>query len=70
MEMTKTRFTPEQIICQNTVAPGVGPPLSVTTAELPAVVSVLPIWKTNWAFGSPRASRKSVPVNWADDEKK
>ena len=45
------------------------PLLVKTTAELLAVVSVLPIWKTKTAFESPRASRVSVPVNCADDAK-
>jgi len=55
-------------ICQNTVHPGIDPPLIVSNTELLAVVSVLPIWKTNCAFGSPWASRLSVPVSRADDE--
>ena len=56
--------------CQNTVHPVSVPPLIVTTDELLAVVSVLPIWKTNCAFGSPKSLRVSVPVNCADDAKK
>ena len=31
-----------------------------------AVVSVVPITKTNWALGSPWASRVSWPVSWAE----
>src|SRR5450830_406231 len=53
--------------CQNTLQ--FDPPLMTWTTELLAVVSVLPIWKTKTALGSPWASRVSVPVNWADDEK-
>ena len=34
-----------------------------TTEELLAVVSVLPIWKTNTALGLPRVLRVSVPVS-------
>jgi len=37
--------------------------------ELEAVVNVLPILKTKEALGSPRPSRNSVPVNWAEVEK-
>ena len=44
-------------------------PLMKTTDEPLAVVSVLPIRKTQTAFGLPRALRVSVPVNWADVEK-
>jgi hypothetical protein len=40
-----------------------------TTLEPLAVVSVLPIWKTQTEPGLPWASRVSVPVSWADDEK-
>jgi hypothetical protein len=40
-------------------------PLSRTTCELDAVVSVDPIWKMNTAFASFCASRAKVPVNWA-----
>ena len=53
--------------CQN--ARQSWPPLMRTTDASLAVVSVLPIWKTKTALGSPSASRTSVPVNWADDEK-
>ena len=49
--------------CQNTSHPGIAPPLIVTTDELLAVVSVLPIWKTNCAFGFPWSLRVSVPVS-------
>jgi hypothetical protein len=44
--------------------------LSTLTTELVAVVSSLPIWNTKSASGSFWASRVSVPVNWAVDEKK
>src|SRR3972149_6524215 len=41
--------------CQNTVHPGIPSPLLIVTTDEPgAVVSVLPIWKTNSASGSPR----------------
>jgi hypothetical protein len=54
-------------ICQNTLhCPA---PLMITTEALDAVVSLLPIWKMKSALGSPSASRMSVPVSWADDEK-
>ncbi len=46
--------------CQNTLQPE--PLLIMTTDELLAVVSVLPIWKTKSALGLPRALRVSVPV--------
>ncbi len=50
--------------CQNTVHPGMElGSLIVTTDELLAVVSVLPIWNTNWAFGSPWSFRVSFPVS-------
>lgn len=49
--------------CQNTLQSVA--PLRRTTVELLAVVSVLPIWKTNVAAGSPSASRVSVPVSCA-----
>ena len=45
------------------------PPLTTRTEELLAVVSVLPIWKTKSASGSPCASSVSAPVSCADDEK-
>ena len=45
------------------------PPLMKTTDALLAVVSLLPIWKTKTAPGSPRASRVSFPVSCASDEK-
>ena len=38
-------------------------PLIRRTAELLAVVSVLPIWKTNWAAGLPRPLSVSTPVS-------
>src|SRR5450830_1262940 len=47
--------------CQNTLH--FEPPLITTTDEPLAVVSVLPIWKTKTASGSPRALRVSVPVS-------
>ncbi len=39
--------------CQKILQSGVEPALIVTTEELVAVVSVLPIWKINCAFESP-----------------
>jgi hypothetical protein len=45
------------------------PPLMKTTDALLAVVSLLPIWKMKTALGSPWASRTSVPVSWASEEK-
>ena len=51
---------------QNTLSSG--PPVR-TTEELLAVVSVLPIWKTKTALGLVVLSRRSVPVNWADESK-
>ena len=39
--------------CQKILQSGVEPALVVTTEELVAVVSVLPIWKTNCAFELP-----------------
>ena len=39
--------------CQKILQSGVEPALMVTTDEALAVVSVLPIWKTNCAFESP-----------------
>ena len=47
--------------CQN--APQDWPPLMKTTLEPLAVVSVLPIWKTQTAPGLPRPLRVSVPVS-------
>jgi hypothetical protein len=44
-------------------------PLISSTWLADAVVSVLPIWKMKTAFGSPCASRVSVPVNCADAAK-
>ncbi len=52
--------------CQNTLQSE--PPLITFTVELLAVVSVLPIWKTNTALGSPAASSVTVPVSCADVE--
>jgi len=52
-------------ICQNTLH-GLPPPI-ISTEELLAVVSVLPVLKMNTALPSPSASRVSTPVNWADD---
>ena len=43
------------------------PPLTTRTAELLAVVSVLPTWKTNTALGLPWASSVSVPVSPIDE---
>ena len=40
------------------------------TEEPLAVVSALPIWKTNVAFGSPWPSSVSVPVSCAELAKK
>ena len=37
--------------CQNTLHPGIDPPLMVTTDAALAVVRVLPIWKTNKSIG-------------------
>ena len=45
-------------------------PLITSTDELLAVVSVLPIWNTKTALGSPWASRMSCPVSCADVAKK
>ena len=53
--------------CQNTLQ--LVPGLISTTAELLAVVRVLPILKMKSAFGLPSPSRTSVPVNCADEEK-
>jgi hypothetical protein len=53
--------------CQNTRHSP--PPWTMTTDELLAVVSVLPIWKMKSALGSFSASRMSLPVSWADDER-
>ena len=44
------------------------PPV-MTTAELLAVVKVVPILKTKTALGLPVAFRLSVPVNCADEVK-
>jgi hypothetical protein len=49
--------------CQNRLQPGPEPPLVKTTDEPGAVVSVLPIWKTQTELGSPKALRMSCPVN-------
>ena len=54
-------------ICQNTLQSS--PPLRTRTDELLAVVSVVPIWNTNDAAGSPCASSVSVPVSCADEAK-
>jgi hypothetical protein len=56
--------------CQNTLQPAPGRLFLKATDELGAVVSVLPISKTQAALGSPRASRVSVPVIAADDAKR
>jgi hypothetical protein len=53
--------------CQNTLQ--TDPPLITRTLELLAVVSVLPIWKTQTAPELPWAFNRSVPVNPAEDEK-
>ena len=53
--------------CQN--APQDWPPLMKATLDPLAVVSVLPIWKTQTAPGLPSPLRVSVPVSWADVEK-
>jgi hypothetical protein len=51
--------------CQNTRhCPA---PLRMTTDELLAVVSALPIWKMKTASGLFSASRMSLPVSWAED---
>jgi hypothetical protein len=44
-------------------------PFIIATEEPLAVVSVLPILKTNNASAVFSASSVRVPVNWADDEK-
>lgn len=46
--------------CQNTLQPDA--PLIRSTEALLAVVSVLPVWKTKTASGSPWASSVSAPV--------
>ena len=47
--------------CQNTLH---GEALFIrTTDDADAVVSVLPIWKTQTALGSPKALSVSIPVN-------
>lgn len=51
-------------ICQNTLQ--AEPPLVMTTDELLAVVSVLPIWNTKTALESPWALSVRRPVNSAD----
>ena len=51
--------------CQNTLH--AVPLLVITTVAPLAVVSVLPILKTNTAAESPCASSVRVPVNWADE---
>lgn len=53
--------------CQNTLQSE--PPLMRVTAEALAVVSVLPIWKMNTAFGLPAALSVRVPVRPAEVEK-
>ena len=53
--------------CQNTLHGF--PPLIITTEELLAVVSVLPIWKIKSAFGLPCALRVSGPVSLAEEVK-
>ena len=53
--------------CQNTWH--CPPPLMMTTDELLAVVSVVPIWKMKTALESSWASRVSLPVSWASFEK-
>jgi len=53
--------------CQKTLHRS--PPLIMPTDELLAVVSVLPIWKTQTDRGSPWALSVRIPVNCADDEK-
>ena len=47
--------------CQNTLAACA--PLMSTTLLLTAVVSVLPIWKMNWAFGLFCALSVKTPVS-------
>ncbi len=53
--------------CQNTLQ--FTPPLITATAELLAVVSILPILKTKTAAGFPWALSVRVPVSPTDDEK-
>jgi len=57
----------EAPICQKTLH-GLPPLVTATDDEL-AVVSILPIWKIQTAFGLPCALRVKVPVSWADDVK-
>jgi hypothetical protein len=45
-------------------------PLINITDDAEAVVSVVPIWKTNWALVSPWASSVSIPVSCAEELKK
>ena len=47
--------------CQYTLVPR--PPLLMSTCELLAVVSVVPIWKMKIALGSPPSLRVSVAFN-------
>jgi hypothetical protein len=54
--------------CQNTMHAGAATLLITVTDEPAAVVSVLPIWKTNCAFGSRLALRVGARVRCADDE--
>ena len=53
--------------CQNTRHSA--PPRTMTTDELLAVVSLLPIWKMKSALGSFSASRMSLPVSCASEER-
>ena len=54
--------------CQNTPVPV--SPFTALTLELLAVVSVLPIRNRDCALGFPSASKRSAPVNCADEAKK
>ena len=61
---TNTEFVPsvaELVTCQNTLH-GL-PPLMICTVLFDAVMSVLAVWNTKTAFGSPCASSVSVPVS-------
>jgi len=55
--------------CQKTPLQFDAPLLITTTDEALAVVSMLTILKRKTALGWLCASRVSVPVNWAEDEK-
>jgi hypothetical protein len=65
----KSEFVPrvaELPICQNTLHDCAPSTRDTTLAD--AVVNVDPTWKTQTAFGSPSASRVSVPDNRIEDE--